>query len=112
MIHQTPARLPHHQQIEVAVFIGFTAGYGAEDTQAVCAAPPRKLKNFLPPFRPQCVQSDHISIVRRIPGVNHSAEVPSGGQEVRQKLDEDLAIVSRELQRALPGSTPVPGTIR
>jgi hypothetical protein len=40
MIQQTPARLPRHQQIEVAIRIGFTAGHGAEHTQGMRAAPP------------------------------------------------------------------------
>jgi hypothetical protein len=58
VIHQAAARLPRHQQIEVAVLVGFTAGYGAKHTQAMRAATPGKPKDFLAPLGPQCVQSD------------------------------------------------------
>ena len=63
MIQQTPARLPGDKQIEVAVLIGFTAGHGTKHTQAVGAAPLGEAEDLLPPFRPQCVQGDHVSIV-------------------------------------------------
>src|ERR1017187_10291001 len=66
VIQQTPARFPGDQQIEVAVLIGFAAGHGAEHTQAVGASPPGELEDFLPPFRPQSVHGDHVSIVRQI----------------------------------------------
>lgn len=63
VIHQASARLPGHQQIEVAILIGFTTGHRAEHTQAVGTALPGEPKDFRPPFRPQCVQTDHVFIV-------------------------------------------------
>jgi hypothetical protein len=65
VIHQTPARFPGDQQIEVAILIGFAAGYRAKHTQAVGAAPPGKPENLLPQFRAQGVEREHISIVRQ-----------------------------------------------
>src|SRR5450631_1124215 len=65
VIHQTPARLPGYQQIEVAVLCGFTAGNGAEHAQAVGAALLGEAEDRLPPFRAQCVERDHASIVRQ-----------------------------------------------
>ena len=65
VIQQTPARFPRYQQIEVAVLIGFTTGHGAEHAQAVGAAPLSEAEDLLPPFRAQCVQRDHVSIVRQ-----------------------------------------------
>jgi len=63
VIQQTPARLPRYQQIEVAVLIGFTAGHRAEPVKAVGAVPRGEPEVLFPPFRAQCVQGDHVSIV-------------------------------------------------
>jgi len=66
VIHQTPAGFPGDQQIEVAILIGFTARNRPKHTQTVGSAPPGKPEDLLPPLRPQCVQGDHVSIVRQI----------------------------------------------
>jgi hypothetical protein len=76
MIQQAPAGLPFYQQIEI---IRFTAGHRAEHAQAVGAALPGKPENFLPPFRAQCVQGDHVSIVRHIPGGHYPGKPPFYG---------------------------------
>ena len=84
VIHQAPARLPRHQQIEVAILIGFTAGHGAEPAQAVGAAPLGETENLLPPLCTQSVQGDHISIVRRfraaiiLPALVRGGAAPEG----------------------------------
>jgi len=51
LIHQTPARFPGDQSIEVAVLIGFTASHGAKHAQALGAAPLGKPEDFFPPLR-------------------------------------------------------------
>ena len=65
MIQQTPAWLPRYQQIEVAALVGLASGNGAEYTQIVGAMPRGEPEDLFPPFRAQCVQGDHVSIVRQ-----------------------------------------------
>jgi hypothetical protein len=87
MIQQTSARLPRYEQIEVAVLIRFTAGHGAEHAQAVSAAPLGEMEDFLPPLFAQCVQGDHISIVRQfraaiiLPALVRGGGAPEGDGE-------------------------------
>jgi hypothetical protein len=45
--------------------MGLIASHRAEHAQAVRTAPSGKLEDLIPPFRTQCVQSDHVSIVRQ-----------------------------------------------
>src|SRR5450432_1482557 len=73
MIQQTAAWLPGYQQIEVAARIGLTASHGAEHAHAGSAAPPGEEEDFLPPFRAQCVQGDHVSIVRQFRVVDYAS---------------------------------------
>jgi toxin HigB-1 len=84
VIHQTPARLPGDQEIEVAILIGFTSGHGAKHTQAVGAALLGEAEDLYPPFRPQCVEGDHVSIVRQFSAAiscRHSSAVPGNRLE-------------------------------
>ena len=65
MVQQTSARLPGDQQVEVAARIGVATGHGAEHTQVVGAVPLSKTEDFFAPFNAQCLQCDHVSIVRQ-----------------------------------------------
>ena len=86
MIQQAPAGLPFYQQIEIAVLIRFTSGHGAKNAQAVGAALPGEPENFLPPFRAQCVQGDHVSIVRQSRAANTQASRRSADREHMGKV--------------------------
>jgi hypothetical protein len=86
MIQQAPAGLPFYQQIEIAVLIRFTSGHGAKNAQAVGAATPGEPEDFRPPFRAQCVQGDHVSIVRQFRAANTQASRRSTDREHMGKV--------------------------
>lgn len=53
MIHEAAARVPRHQQIEIAVGMGFPTGHGTEDTKVMRAVQTGETENVRPPLRPQ-----------------------------------------------------------
>ena len=104
MIQQAPAGLPFYQQIEIAVLIRFTSGHGAKNAQAVGAALPGEPENFLPPFRAQCVQGDHVSIVRQFRAANTQASRRSTDREHMGKvIDGEGRTCTVPMLSATPG---------
>ena len=60
VVQQNPARLPTHQQVEIAAFLGLAAGYGAEHANVVSAAALGQAQDFIPPVCSQCVQREDV----------------------------------------------------
>jgi len=50
VIKQTPARLPGHYQVKIAIFICFTTGDRAENAQVSGGSPRRNAQDFIPAF--------------------------------------------------------------
>jgi hypothetical protein len=65
MVQQTPARFPSDQQVQIAILVSLATCHGAEHTQALCAALLGEPEYFLSPLGAQCVQRDHVFIVRQ-----------------------------------------------
>ena len=64
VVEETAAGFPGDEKVQVAAFVGLTAGHRAEDAEVVSAAEGREAEDLFAAFGAEGGEGEHGSIVR------------------------------------------------